>query len=139
MSGIPISEKCPNYIFGEFCNNMSYKTKYGLVFYSITVLLSWPVSYIFIFVSFSATHSKINSNYLKMSGLSSRNIRYPRYQDTDFLQLCMYLSNYLVYLQLFSSYFSPDLERDRGRASVRSQGRTFLQNIQNLFFLYRTI
>ena len=27
------------------------------------------------------------SNYLKMSGFSSRNVRYPRYQDTDLLQV----------------------------------------------------
>ena len=35
-------------------------------------------------------YAKINSNYLKMSGLSSRNVRYPRYQDTDLLQLWSY-------------------------------------------------
>ena len=40
-----------------------------------------------------ATFAKINSNYLKMSDFSSRNVRYPRYQDTDLLQLCFFMQN----------------------------------------------
>ena len=36
---------------------------------------------------FYAKYAKICSNYLKMSGFPSRNVRYPRYQDTNFLQL----------------------------------------------------
>ena len=38
-------------------------------------------------VAFSAKYAKISSNYLKMSAFSSRNVQYPRYQDTAFLQL----------------------------------------------------
>ena len=30
----------------------------------------------------------IKNKYMKMSGFSSRNVRYPRYQDTNLLQLC---------------------------------------------------
>ena len=37
---------------------------------------------------FFAKNAMISSNYLKMSGFSSRNVRYPRYEDADFLQLC---------------------------------------------------
>ena len=36
---------------------------------------------------FGTKNYKISSIYLKMSGFSSRNVRYPRYQDTKFLQL----------------------------------------------------
>ena len=36
---------------------------------------------------FYAKNAKFSCNYLKMSGFSSRNVRYPRYQDTDLLQL----------------------------------------------------
>ena len=32
-------------------------------------------------------YAKISCNFLKMSGFSSKNVRYPRYQDTGFLQL----------------------------------------------------
>ena len=38
---------------------------------------------------FYAKNAKFSCNYLKMSGFSSRNVRYPRYQDTAFLQLCV--------------------------------------------------
>ena len=37
---------------------------------------------------FSLKYAKIGSNFLKISGYSSRNVRYPKYQDTDLLQLC---------------------------------------------------
>ena len=40
-------------------------------------------------VLFYAKYAKISSNYMKMSGFPSRNVQYPRYQDTNFLQLCM--------------------------------------------------
>ena len=36
---------------------------------------------------FDAKYAWITINYLKMSGFSFRNVRYPRYQDTEFLQL----------------------------------------------------
>ena len=48
-----------------------------------------------IFYPFNAKYSKISSNFLKMSGFSSKNVRYPRYQDTDFLQLCPPLSKFV--------------------------------------------
>ena len=41
-----------------------------------------------VLLPFCAKFTRINCNHLEMSGFSSKNIRYPRYQDTDFLQLC---------------------------------------------------
>ena len=37
---------------------------------------------------FYAKYANIYSNYLEMSGFPFKNVRYPRYQDTYFLQLC---------------------------------------------------
>ena len=38
---------------------------------------------------FLAKYASSNSNYFKISGFSSKNVQYPRYQDTDLLQLCV--------------------------------------------------
>ena len=43
-----------------------------------------------VFKPFYAKYAKICTNYWKMSGFPSKNVRYPRYQDTDLLQLCWY-------------------------------------------------
>ena len=36
---------------------------------------------------FFAKYIKIISNFLKMSQFSTKKVRYPRYKDTDFLQV----------------------------------------------------
>ena len=41
-------------------------------------------------------NAMIGSNFLKMSGFSSKNVWYPRYQDTGFLQLCFPVVGLLV-------------------------------------------
>ena len=38
---------------------------------------------------FYTKYAQINRNYLKMSGFSSRIVRYPGYQDTALVQLCV--------------------------------------------------
>ena len=38
---------------------------------------------------FIVKYANIKSIYLKMSAFCSKNVRYPRYQDTDLLQLCL--------------------------------------------------
>ena len=40
-----------------------------------------------VFKPFYAKYAKICTNYWKMSGFPSKNVRYPRYQDTNILQL----------------------------------------------------
>ena len=44
---------------------------------------------------FYAKNAKFSCNYLKMSRFSSRNVRYPRYQDTAFSQLCNWFNKSL--------------------------------------------
>ena len=67
------------------------------------------MSYINSFVAFYAEYAMISSNYFKMSGFSSRNVRYPRYQDTDLLQLCASIPQYnlsLVFVSGFSRFLN---------------------------------
>ena len=54
---------------------------------------------------FYAKYAKICINYFKRSRLPPRNVRYPRYQDTDLLQLCFKGVNidFCPYLQLENS------------------------------------
>ena len=59
-----------------------------LVSLSIFFIWSWIVKKTTVLDPFYAKNAKISSNYLKMSRFSSRNVWYPRYQDTAFLQLC---------------------------------------------------
>ena len=79
------------------CHNMRHKRKPRHVFYSFIVIWNWIVSYIYTILSFLVKYAKIDSNYLKMSGFSFRNVRYPRYQDTDLLQLWYHHENMDVY------------------------------------------
>ena len=71
---------------------LNYAIKWRIIlknvcfFTSIFFILSWTVSWIYSNEAFLCQNAKISSNYLKMSGFSSRNVRYPRYQDTDLLQ-----------------------------------------------------
>ena len=67
---------------------MSHEIEQMFVFFSIFFIWSWTLSYINSNLAFYAKCSMISSNCLKMTGFSSRNVRYPRYQDTDWLQLC---------------------------------------------------
>ena len=70
-----------------FFQDVKQKSKHRLVFtplysFGVEVCLKltilWPFYVKFIW---------IYCNYLKMSGFSSKNVRYPRYQDTKFLLL----------------------------------------------------
>ena len=80
----PVStEKCPNHVYVDFRNNTSHKNKHRRVFY------------------FYAKQNKISSNHLKISGFSAKNVRYPRYQDTDFLQLCSISLETYVWRQFY--------------------------------------
>ena len=89
-----LTEKCQNNIFGEFCQYMRHKSKYRLLFKSFLSFGVKVCNCLTFLYPFLAKYAKIDSNYLKMSGFSSRNVRYPRYQDTDLLQLCIYIAMY---------------------------------------------
>ena len=71
-----------------FCQNMKHKSKYMHVSYSIPLIWVELCFKATAFQPFHAKYARFSSSYLKMSGFSSKNVRYPRYQDTDFLQLC---------------------------------------------------
>ena len=85
------TEKCPNHVFGEFSWYMRHKSNPRILFQSFLIIWSNCVNRLLFLHPFQAKFGKINSNYLIMSGFSSRNLRYPRYQDTDLLQLCLIL------------------------------------------------
>ena len=75
------NEKCPNYVFGEIYHNRRHKGKHRLVFCSFKFIWNWILSEINTILSFLGQDTKIDSNYLKMSGFSFRNVRYPRFLD----------------------------------------------------------
>ena len=96
-SGIHINNwKMSESLCGEFCHNMRHRSKHRLVFCSFIVIWNSIVSYIKTILSFYTKYAKIYSNYLKMSGFSFRNVRYPRYQDTDLLQLWTRIDNIML-------------------------------------------
>ena len=89
VSGVS-TEKCPNYVFAEIFHNMTHEIKQ---MFAITLIFSFGVE-LCQYCSLYAKYAMISGNYLKMSRFSSRNVRYPRYQDTDFLQLCAKINQY---------------------------------------------
>ena len=80
------TKKCPKYVSSEFGHNMTNdieKCQFSSQVYAFGVELSYKFT---VLKPFYAKYAKNCSNYLKMSGFFSRNVRYPRYQDTDFLE-----------------------------------------------------
>ena len=78
-------KKCLKYIFSEFSPNMTLDIEQMCVFSPISFILKCvinPQCSSFFF----AKYAKI---WTKMSGFPSKNVEYPRYHDTDILQLCL--------------------------------------------------
>ena len=69
--------------------------------------------------------AKCCKKYLKMSGFSSKNGRYPRYQETKFLQLCQQVSGQTSPLALITTR-QQLLERDVQKKGPRQE---FWENI----------
>ena len=81
------NKKCPNHVYDEICHMIwGIKVNIGLFSvhlwaFGVELYHRWTLFYPVLI-----KYAKINSNYLKMTGFSSRNVRYPRYQNTDLLQ-----------------------------------------------------
>ena len=92
------TKKCPNLVSAEFCHSRRINWTNACSFHHFFSFGVEMCHKLTVLRTFYAKNARNSSNYLKMSEFSFRNVRYPIYQDTDFMQLLSYVNGFVSFL-----------------------------------------